>query len=110
MFFLGATHRFQLPSHLDPNFCKISSEVKFNCFDMNDYFSDVISCKGIIYFLSHQGRFSEINVGAGNYFPKPSLLDVKTPRAAGWKQTTHFLVESCGEVFLVCQTFEATTN
>ncbi|RWR85739.1 Sec1-like protein [Cinnamomum micranthum f. kanehirae] len=95
--------------------CKINeetkfSEVKFNCFDENDYFSDVICCKGRTYFLSHQGRFGEINVGDDNYFPTPRLLDVETPRAAGWKRTTYFLVESCGEVFLVYQTFEVTTN
>eukprot|EP00268_Persea_americana_P002030 TRINITY_DN10601_c0_g2_i5.p1 TRINITY_DN10601_c0_g2~~TRINITY_DN10601_c0_g2_i5.p1 ORF type:complete len:706 (-),score=62.90 TRINITY_DN10601_c0_g2_i5:107-2224(-) len=95
--------------------CKITQdskfdEVKFNPLDDNDMFVDAISCKGKIYFFTCLSRFGEISVGPGNHFAKPTFLDVNAPIRPLWYRTESYLVESCGEVFLVCQLLHWTCN
>lgn len=70
----------------------------------------IFPMSGKTYFLTFQRRFGEINVGAGNCFPTLSFLDVGEPRPPAWHLTKDFLVESCGEVFLVFQIFQGASR
>lgn len=96
--------------------CRIIEDKKFTevklSYDGNDLCSEdgfidfhkVISCEGKIYFLSYTS-FGVIDVGFGNRRAILRVLVAEGPRGRAWYEVEDFLVESCGEVFLVLENF-----
>lgn len=72
---------------------------------MDDSFYRAISYEGKIYFLTHHIRFGVIDLDINNHHPALTTLRVLNHYSHSWYTTTEYLVESCGEIFIVSLIF-----
>ncbi|RWR86987.1 Sec1-like protein [Cinnamomum micranthum f. kanehirae] len=92
-------------------YCRITedsgfSEVQFDCLKTTgDRFDGALSCKGKIYVITIHFGFGVIDFDSSNRCPTIRDLGVPSPVREVWFDTTLYLVESRGEVFLVLLIF-----